>query len=204
MHSDSTAKVRSRTLTSILALGALISMGCAQLPHRYGRNVVVLPSGGLVEASPSDVVVAPVIIADTAVARDVPTEALRAAIERFLPLRRYTPLSTDYVDERAVEASYRPGACDEEATLEIIVHSWDASFWDARGTIGVVLETRIVDATGSHTQPLWAARLEQQMNAGGARESHSTTERLIESLCDEVARELLEELPMRRVEPGRQ
>ncbi|MFT4538847.1 MAG: hypothetical protein ACI841_003389 [Planctomycetota bacterium] len=204
MHLANSAIARARTLASFLALSACVAVGCQQIPHRYGRNVVVLPSGGLPDASPSDIVVAPVIIADASNMGDVPEEALRAAFQRFLPLRRYTPLALDYVDERAVEASYTHGACDEEAVIEIVIHRWDDTFWDSRGTIDAVVEARFVDATGTYSQPLWAGRLEQVMNAGGSRESHSSSDRLISAVCDEVARELLEDLPARKVEPGRQ
>lgn len=201
MHLAEPAKNRIRTLALTLALAAGIS-ACAQLPHRYGKNVVMLPSGGLIEAAPTDIVVAPVVILDDAAAGDVPRDELRAAFQRFLPLRRYTPLSLEYVNERAVEASYTVGACDEEATLEIRIHRWDDTFWETRGTIDAVVEARFVDATGAYSQPLWAGHLEQQMNTGSERESHSSSERLIEALCDEITRELLEDLPSRRVEPG--
>ena len=195
---------RARSLALLCCLSVGLGAACAQLPHRYGKNVVMLPSGGLLEASPADVVVAPIIIADTQTAGETPTDVLlRRALQEFLPLRRYTPLALDYVDERAVEASYQPGTCDEGATLQVTVLSWDERHWDTRGTVEVVIEARLLDAQGKYTQPLWAGRLEQVMTAGGRRQSHSNKQQLMTSICAEIAHELLEKLPPRQVDAGR-
>jgi len=189
------------SLTSLLALvlpSALLIGACHSVPPRYGDSVRPLASQGLQEANPNDVVVMPVVYEAMASA---PDELLREAFHGQLPIKRYAPVSLDYTDSRAVAASYMPGACDEDAVLEIVIHRWDSDLWKLRSALDVDIEVRILDAAGQQGLPLWAARLDQRFDFGGKGQTFASERQRMRFACDAIARELLADLPARRAEP---
>lgn len=183
-------------LVSLLLVGTI---GCRQLPKTHGSDVEVLTSDGLTALNPNDVVVAPVIVLQEGA--DVPAESLRKAFQEGLVRRRYSPLALDVVDSGVVEASYQPGILNEDAILEIVVYSWDAKMWEARNSIDLDLEARILDAR-SPERILWAARTTRRYDVRG-NVSAATAEGLrYGRMCEAIARDIVTTMPARVVEPG--
>lgn len=189
-----------RTSSSLLLLALFVPgalSGCQTVPPRPGANVRPLPGAGLAEVNPSDVVVAPV---EDRVG-GLPVDVLRQAFHDTLPRKRYAPIDLGYADERAVEAGYRPGDCEEDAVLEIVVHRWGDEHWELRTALDVDIEVRLVDARVERDQPLWAVRLDQRFDLGGQAATYGSDSRRMREACLGIARELLSTLPARQTAP---
>lgn len=189
-----------RSPLALLALFILASLtACNQLSPRRGSTVVegVAPIGAIEEANPTDIVVAPVI--DETRQRGFPAQTMRDSFQSGLVKRRYSPLSNEYVDLHVVDGVYTAGTLEEDAVLEVIVEDWDTAYLDARGAVGVRAVVRMVDAS---TQALlWSGRIDRTFELGPIRGKKTTTARLYERVCEEVATEVLAALPTREPAP---
>ncbi len=192
-------------MTCVAGLSACAMPG--SLPERRGSEVTVLAGAGLSQLNPGDVAVAPVVMqmpdATQRVLDSVPDVGLRAAMQRALVRRRYSPLSIDFVDSRLVNASYRPGAVGEEAVCEIVVHSWETRFWETDHALVVDVEVRMVDPTAPEgSTPLWAARMDGRVEANTVQ--HYTSDADMQaSVLDEIALDLMARMPARDTSPAR-
>jgi len=174
---------------------------CKQLPQRPGADVQVTP-GRLGQLNPSDVVVAPII--NKMERAEAPEHEIREAFQAALVRRRYSPLALDFVDSRVVDAAYRPGALQEEAVLQIVVHDWDDSKWETRTALIVDIEAVMIDASGPTGEALWSGRLTKRYNIDTDRSRFATQAQMRREACQRVAVDLMAAMPGRATEPGRE
>lgn len=188
----------ARHLVPLLAV-LCVAASCNQVPKRAGASVQARSSTSLEESSPIDVAVAPLVNSSGNAA--LPAAALRGAFQGALIKRRYTPLALGEVDKKVVDASYRPGALDEQAVLAVVVERWDTRLWDTRNVIEVTLAARMVDP-GNPSGELWSGRLEQRFDFADVAERFTTSASLQKHACETIAAEVLAALPPRRPMPG--
>jgi hypothetical protein len=191
----------SITVGSIAILGAATLVSCNELPRRRGQSVETAATAKLDEMIPVDIVVAP--IENETGRKDVPLASLREAFERGLVRRRYTPLATEYVDRRVVNASYAPGSLQEEAVFQVTVESWDASLLESRGALKVKARARLLDARESTNGQLWTGSIDHRFELQGGREKFSTNQALLQYASELIAEEILAALPARSAAPGK-
>lgn len=182
-----------------LALSALALAACNDIPKPRGSAVRATDSQSLLEKSPIEVAVAPIVNASGA---SVPAGELRVSFQRELVERRYSPLALDFVDRRVVDAAYTPGAAQESATLTVTIEKWDSSLWTTHGAITAKITASLLDAKGSG-DVLWSATADQRFDFLQVRENLSTEGARVRYACDAIAAELLARLPARTARPGR-
>ena len=112
--------------------------------------------GRLAQVNPRDIVVMPV--ANHTGQASLPLSELRRAFQEGLVLRRYSPLSLEYVDSHldyaaaegseAIEASYPVGSLQEGAVLQIAINTWDDSAWRSHGRLTIQADVHLLDAAG--------------------------------------------------------
>jgi hypothetical protein len=187
-------------LALVLALAPLAGLtACHTTPQPPMRYVDVLYEGTLEEASPADVVVAP--IENSAAEPEAPLTALRDAFAEALVKRHYSPLAFDYVDRQVTEASYTPGSLSEHAVLRVDVKRWDLTRFKSHGVVTVELEAWMLDASQPGQAELWGGRLARDVDLSQATAKWSTNALLFASACDQLALELLEAMPARIPKP---
>ncbi len=176
---------------------ALVLAACTSVPR--SRGVTVDTSGGnrVVEASPIEVAVAPVVVLS---GRNVPAQELRAGFHKALVDRRYSPLSLEYVDRRVVDAAYAPGSSEEQAVLSIRVESWDTGLWTTHGAITARVTAQMIAARGGEV--LWSGTADRRFDFPDLREHLSTERARTQYACDQIAVEILSRLPVRVPRPG--
>jgi hypothetical protein len=184
---------------SCLAVFLLVLSSCQSVPRHRGVAVQSTEGGRVAQEDPIEVAVAPVVNASGA---SLPVAALRDSFQKELVDHRYSPLALDFVDRKVVEASYTPGASDEQATLVITVEKWDPALWMTHGAITARIVTQLIDAKGGG-EVLWSATADQRFDFPGLREHLSTETARLQYACDEIAAELLGKLPARTARPGR-
>lgn len=185
---------------AVLALATVLASACNQIPKRRGATVVEspAPSGALMEVNPVDVVVAAVI--DESGNRACPTGILREAFYEGLVGRYYSPLSLSFVDATVAEGdTYRPGTLREDAVLSIVIERWDTSFFDTNSALGVRAEARLLDARTMGV--LWSGRIDDRYDFGHLRPRSASDRAFTESVCRELANEILAALPPRKASP---
>ena len=182
---------------SIAVASALAS--CNELPRRRGEAVATASTTKLEQQKPVDVVVAPV--ENTTGRKDVPLAAMRESFERGLVRRRYSPLATEYVDRRVVDAAYTPGSLQEEAVLQVTIETWDASLLDTRGALIVKARARLLDAKEPTHGQLWSGAIDHRFDLNATKESYSTRAAMLQDACDRIAEEILAALPARSAGP---
>ena len=180
-------------------LSVLVLSACQDVPKSRGVAVHATESGRLLAVNPIEVAVAPIV---NAAGASLPAAALRDSFQKGLVERRYSPLALDYVDRKVVEASYTPGASDEQAALVITVEKWDSSLWTTHGAITAKVVAQMIDAKGGG-EVLWSATADQRFDFPELREHLSTETARVQYACDEIAAELLAKLPPRTPKPGR-
>lgn len=184
---------------ALTAACVLWAGACAQVPPRQGGNTIASEHARIETVAPVDIAVLPV--ENTTSSKKIPVKALRDALESSLVTRRYTPLSTEYVDREVVDAAFRPGSLREDATLHVTIEGWDDALWASNSAIVLKVRARIDDSKGSGE--LWSARLEQRFDLGRERDRYPTEEPLQRLLCSRIAEELLAALPARVARPGK-
>lgn len=171
--------------------------GCQSLPEPPGRNVQELYHGTLEDARPMDVVVAPII--DLSLDGGVPELELRQAFQRNLIKRRYSALALPYTDRRVVNASYKPGALEEDAILQVTIREWDLSRWDSNSELSVKVEAWMLSSADD--VELWGGLLEKTFYLEREVRNRATQKGVLKETAEEIARELLEVMPARTPQP---
>jgi hypothetical protein len=179
-------------------LGTLAS--CNELPKRRGQAVETASTAKLEERNPVDVVVAPV--ENVSGSKDVPLASMREAFEKGLVRRRYSPLATEYVDRRVVDATYTPGSLKEEAVLQVTIETWDTSLLDTRGALVVKARARMLDARDPTNGQLWAGSIDHRFDLDAHREKFATRNAMFQHACERIADEVLAALPARSAGPS--
>jgi hypothetical protein len=146
----------------------------------------------LMEKNPVDVAVAPV---NNSAGKEVPSKDLRECFHETLVSRRYSPLSIAFVDRNVVDATYTPGASNEQAVLTIDVERWDRSLWKTHNALTVRIHVRMLDAASGGE--LWSGRVDQRYDFGAALDNLPTETAKVRFACEKIAAEVLERLPAR-------
>ncbi|MFT5731773.1 MAG: hypothetical protein ACJA2W_003518 [Planctomycetota bacterium] len=207
-----------RTAGGVLVLAAVISAltltACQTTPRTRGRDTQVLTQGRLAALNPSDIAVAPVILASLEM--NAPVGHIRRAAQYSLATRLYSPLSSELVDKSlgadaaagpmvftptTVNASYVPGDLAEDAVLEIYVERWDASNWDIRRSVDVAIEVRMIDPRDPTGPELWAARIDRKFDFTATIETRTAGPKATQDACNKIFRELMAKLPIRDTAP---
>jgi hypothetical protein len=168
---------------------------CNDLPRRRGTAVETASAAKLEQKSPVDIVVAP--IENTTGRKDVPLATLREAFEKGLVRRRYSPLATEYVDRRVVNAAYAPGSLQEEAVLQVTIETWDTTLLESRGSLIVKARARMLDAQEPTNGQLWGGAIDHRFDLQANKEQFSTTQAMMQYACEKVVEEILAALPAR-------
>ena len=198
-------------------ISALTLTACQTTPRLAGRDTQVLAQGRLAALNPSDVAVAPVILASADIVAPLPH--IRRGAQYGLATRLYSPLSSQIVDQSigggasgvgtaqasytpgTVNASYVPGDLAEDAVLEIYIERWDATNWDIRRSVDVAIEVRMIDPRDPTGPELWAARIDRKFDFTGAIETRTAGPKATQDACNKIFRELMAKLPVRDIEP---
>jgi len=179
---------------------AAVLAACSELPRRRGQAVESTSTPKLDQQKPVDVVVAPV--ENETGRKDVPLAAMREAFEKGLVRRRYSPLATEYVDRRVVDASYTPGSLHEEAVLQVTIETWDVSLLETRGALIVKAHARLLDAKDPTNGQLWSGAIDHRFDLDATREHYSTKAAMLQQACERIADEILAALPARSAGPA--
>ena len=208
-----------RTAGGVLVLAAVISAltltACQTTPRIKGRDTQVLTQGRLAALNPSDIAVAPVILAHADM--NAPVRHIRSAAQYSLATRLYSPLSSELVDQSlgggdlasgpmvftpsTVNASYVPGDLAEDAVLEIYVERWDTTNWDIRRSVDVAIELRMIDPRDPTGPELWAARIDRKFDFTATIETRTAGPKATQEACNKIFRELMAKLPIRDTSP---
>ena len=186
----------------LVLLPILFLTACNQLPPRRGADVQVQTTASLSALDPIEIAIAPLTDARATKGREMalPTQALRSSLQAGLVQRRYSPLNLELVDAKVVNASYRPGALEEQAVLQLIVEQWDTSLWTVRQSLTATLDARLISPDGA---VLWSGRLEQKrFDFADLKDRFTTETALIRHACTTITTELLAALPARQPRPG--
>lgn len=203
-----------RTAGGVLVLAAVISAltltACQTTPRIKGRDTQVLAQGRLAALNPTDIAVAPVILASADIS--APVDHIRRGAQYSLATRLYSPLSADIVDQSigggvdagpltftpgTVNASYVPGDLAEDAVLEIFVERWDSTNWDIRRSVDVAIEVRMIDPRDPTGPELWAARIDRKFDFTSSIETRIGGSKATQVACNKIFRELMAKLPVR-------
>lgn len=181
-------------------LGAAVS-GCASSHKVRGADNEGLSTGRLAAVNPLEVVVPPI---ENQSGRDgLPLAALRERFHSGLVKLRYTPLAIDYVDRNAgpVEASYRPGALGEQASLRIVLTGWDDSLWKSRSRLVVDADVYLLDAREPElTRALWGGHVTRTIDLSRQAAALPTAGAMLDRAVTEFVDGVLASLPARNPE----
>lgn len=187
-----------RILVPVLALFCSAT-ACNTMPKRPDENVTAAKGSTLEQKSPIDVAVAP--IGDSSGNAELPRAELRSAFQAALVGRRYSPIALDLVDSKVVNASYRPGALEEQAVLLIDVERWDTHLWSTHNVIETTIRARMVDPANPAGE-LWSGRLDKRFDFTDVQEQYTTEGALRKHACLAIAAELLGAMPARQATPA--
>jgi len=190
------------SLILFVCVSVLVS-SCYRLKPLDGQSTEVITSGNL--GARVEFAIAPVVDLREVAESKIPDRQLRDAFAHALLKRRYSPLSLDYVDSKVVNASYEPGAAQEEAVLQITVMEWDSSLWQIHRALHVTIEAVAIDPEDPDGAVLWKARVARRFDKDDFGDpAHQPTEPLrLQHACDVIAVELLSEMPARTEAAGR-
>lgn len=155
-----------------------------------------LAAGNLRSANPLDVAV--LAIENKTGREGLPTAELREKIHAGLVERHYSPLSLDYVDRKATEASYRPGASNENAILKFVLTRWDDALWRTHSQLTIEGEIWLLDAENPSTaQALWGGKVERRMDMARERQVLAGEGALMTRTLTDFTEAVLASLPAR-------
>lgn len=181
----------------LLAAGSALG-GCANLPFEPERPfpfTEFVADGPLEAVRPVDLLVAPVHNQTGVTA--VPLEPLRNSLMKELVGRLYTPLSRQWSDGRAAEASFDPNAPGVDAILQVVVTRWDESLLDSHGAVLVEAEARLLHGGVASRPVLWAVDVGRRLEASGRQRERLAASEVRARMAEDLAREILELLPER-------
>jgi hypothetical protein len=190
-----------RSLRLVLpALLATLAAACTTPPPLPpGADNPGLTDRGLREANPLDVAV--LEVENQTGIGGLPLASMRRQFHAGLVERHYSPLALDYVDGRAVEAGYRPGASEENALLKVVVTGWDDQHWKTHARLVIDADVWLLDATRpAPEQALWGGHVSRTMEMGRTREVVVGESQLLERTVADFVAEVLASLPARRPE----
>lgn len=189
-----------RTVSAFLVL-ALVP-ACNTTGFGTGTTAVEEEPSGVFGASerlnelqPAEIAVAPV--RDQTDAQRVPLEVVRTAFVESLVERRYSPLSTRYVDANWVEASFK-GTPLPEAVLVISVTSWNPNHLYSTGRVTLSADVTLFEGGDTTGHVLWQRSFEGGVDMGPAPgRAPAPGEDMIPRAVRILSQRLLEALPMR-------
>lgn len=191
---------RFPSILSALVLGLAASYAChstAVLPP--GADNPGLAAGNLRKSNPLDVAV--LAIENKTGREGLPTAELRERIHAGLVERHYSPLSIAYVDRKTTEASYRPGASNENAILKFVLTRWDDALWRTHSTLTIEGEIWLLDAENPSTaQALWGGKVERRMDMARERQVLASEGALMTRTLTDFTQAVLASLPARNPE----
>lgn len=177
---------------SLLSLAACNTTRSTQSVPGVGVTTTVDPA--LATKAPVDIAILPIA---NLTGGEAPVDDLRVAFQRGLVVRNYSPLAFGYVDRNITEASYTPGAAQEQGVLSIELQRWDTRLWETHHTIEVTMRARLLDATSGGNE-LWKAEASRRYEFGAAFDRLPTDSARLKLACETIAAEFLERLPPRR------
>jgi hypothetical protein len=187
-------------LSAAFAVGLVALAACrstAVLPP--GADNPGLTAGNLRNANPLDVAV--LSIENKTGREGLPTSQLRELLHAELVERHYSPLALAYVDRKTTEASYRPGASNENAVLRFVLTGWDDSLWRTHSTLILRGEIWLLDAANPSTaQALWGGQVERRMDMARERQVLASEQALMTRTLTDFTQAVLASLPARRPE----
>ncbi len=182
------------------AVGSALS-GCASTHKVRGADNEGLSAGRLAAVNPLEVVVPGI---ENQCGRDgLPLDALRARFHAGLVKLRYTPLALDYVDRNAsaVEASYRPGALGEQASLRVVLTGWDDSLWKSRSRLVIDADIYLLDAREPElSRALWGGHVTRTIDLSRQAAALPTAGAMLDRAVAEFVDGVLASLPARNPE----
>jgi hypothetical protein len=179
-------------IPSLITAALLVLPACQNTPTPVGIGTRGEGAVKIMESAPIDIAVLPVV---NNAGKNVPEKVLRASFQQGLVERRYSPLALEYVDRNISEASYSPGASQEQAVCTIEITRWDTSLWETHNALQVDLVVRIVDAVSGGE--LWKGSVDQRFDLGAQIENLPTETQRIQRACDILSAEVLQKLPVR-------
>ena len=126
----------------------------------------------------------------------LPLESLRAKFHAGLVKKRYSPLSLEFVDARAIEAAYRPGAMDEQAVFQVTLLDWGDRALETHGRLEVTAAIHLLDAERGSGEVLWGGTVTRKVDANLER-STGTGPQLTELVVQRFVDDVLASLPPR-------
>ena len=186
--------------SAALALALVAASAChstAVLPP--GADNPGLVAGNLRTTNPLDVAVMAI---DNQTGREgLPTAELREHLHAGLVERHYSPLALEYVDRKTTEASYRPGASNENAVLKFVLKGWDDSLWRTHSKLVITGEIWLLDAENPSTsQALWGGQVERTLDMSRERKVLATESALMTRTLTDFTEAVLASLPARNPE----
>lgn len=195
--------MRGATSLILFVLVAVSASSCYRLKALEGESTEVITTGDL--GARVEFAVAPIVDDRKVMTKALPTDTIRRAFQMALLKRRYSPLSLDYVDSQVVNASYAPGAAQEEAMLRITIEEWDSALWDIHRALEVTIEVEAIDPQAPAGAVLWKARSSRRFDKADFGEpAHQPTElQRMQHACEVIANELMRKMPARTEAAGR-
>lgn len=157
-----------RTVAAFLVLAlvpACTATGTGTVGGEEEPSGVFGASERLNELQPAEIAVAPV--RDQTDSQRVPLEVVRTAFVESLVERRYSPLSTRYVDSNWVEASFK-GTPLPEALFVISVTSWNPNHLYSTGRVTLSADLTLYEGGDSTGHVLWQRTFEGAVDLGPA------------------------------------
>lgn len=184
----------------LLVLGLISSSACqstAVLPP--GADNPGLTSGNLRSTNPLDVAV--LNVENTTGREDLPTLELRKLMHQGLVERHYSPLGLEYVDRKTTEASYRPGASNENAILQVVITGWNDINWRTHATLTIDADIWLMDSERPTTsQALWGGHVSRNLDMSRERTVLATEKALMTATLEQFTSSVLASLPARNPE----
>ena len=190
-----------RTVSAFLAL-ALFSacttttgVGASTPGYEEQPSGVFGASERLGELQPAEIAVAPV--RDQTDAQRVPLEVVRTAFVESLVERRYSPLSTRYVDANWVEASFK-GTPLPEAVLVISITEWNPNHLYSTGRVNLAADVTLFEGGDTTGAVLWQRTFKGGVDMGPAPgKAPAPGEDMIPRAVRLLSQQALSALPMR-------
>lgn len=188
-----------RIAAALLSACALVA--CASTRAPAGAENEGLSSGRLAAVNPLEIVVPP--LENHTGNANLPLAEMRQKFHAGLVRLRYTPLALEYVDRNAapVEASYRPGALGEQASLRIVLTGWDDSNWRSNSRLVVDADVYMLDANDPElSRALWGGHVTRTIDLSRQAAVAPTPAALLDRATTEFVDGVLASLPPRNPE----
>jgi hypothetical protein len=184
-------------LVLFVSTGAFHACGPTRPPK--GLDNPELITGSLAQVNPLDVVVLP--IQNNTGRTGLPLAELRRAFHAGLVRQKYSPLSLEFVDERAVEAAYTPGTLEEQAILQVIINGWDDSQVRTMSRLQVQAEVYLLDPRNPDPrQPLWGGKVDRRVDLAQNTAAIASPKAFMDMAVQQFTDDVLASLPPRNPE----